>query len=216
MLVGRSEGCDLRLEHPTVSGEHAVITWDADAWHLRDLGSTNGTRLDGRAVAAGEVVRLHLEASLQFGRESEPWVVTSVEPPVGPTGLTATAGASLVLDELTVRFVVSSDEEHVAWFVQHEGRVLELGDRVHTYLLLTLARARRDDADAPVAARGWRYADDLARRLGITPEVLKVYVYRARRQLLEAGVEGAERLIERRATSNQIRLGTDHVEIART
>src|SRR5207237_596037 len=49
-LVGRKEGCDLRLEHKSVSKQHCVLARAADLLLLRDLGSTNGTRVNGKRV----------------------------------------------------------------------------------------------------------------------------------------------------------------------
>lgn len=49
-LVGRAVGCDLRLDDPQVSKRHARIWLEgARAW-IEDLGSRNGTWIDGRRV----------------------------------------------------------------------------------------------------------------------------------------------------------------------
>ena len=48
--VGRAEGVDVRLEHGTVSRNHALIAVEGSKVTLTDLGSRNGTRVDGRAV----------------------------------------------------------------------------------------------------------------------------------------------------------------------
>jgi ABC-type multidrug transport system ATPase subunit/pSer/pThr/pTyr-binding forkhead associated (FHA) protein/ABC-type multidrug transport system permease subunit len=63
-VVGRSAGCDVVLDFPMVSGRHAVIERGGESWHLRDLGSTNGTYVAGRridgvvAVGPGEIIGL--------------------------------------------------------------------------------------------------------------------------------------------------------------
>ena len=49
-LVGRKEDCDLRLEHKSVSKLHCVIVKTDGLLMLRDLGSTNGTRVNGQRV----------------------------------------------------------------------------------------------------------------------------------------------------------------------
>src|SRR2546423_53131 len=49
-LVGRKENCDLRLEHKSVSKLHCVIVRTDGLLILRDLGSTNGTRVNGQRV----------------------------------------------------------------------------------------------------------------------------------------------------------------------
>src|SRR3954454_21657550 len=50
IVVGRKEECDLRLEHKSVSKMHCVIVKTDGLLVLRDLGSTNGTRVNGTRV----------------------------------------------------------------------------------------------------------------------------------------------------------------------
>jgi predicted component of type VI protein secretion system len=50
LVVGRREDCDLRLEHKSVSKIHCVIVKTDGLLMLRDLGSTNGTRVNGTRV----------------------------------------------------------------------------------------------------------------------------------------------------------------------
>src|SRR4030088_2184138 len=50
IVVGRKEDCDLRLEHESVSKMHCVIVRTDGLLLLRDLGSTNGTRVNGQRV----------------------------------------------------------------------------------------------------------------------------------------------------------------------
>lgn len=49
-LVGRKDDCDLRLEHKSISKQHCVIVKTDGLLLLRDLGSTNGTRVNGHRV----------------------------------------------------------------------------------------------------------------------------------------------------------------------
>ena len=76
VTIGRGDGCDLRLAHPTVSLVHARVSPGPGGGRVvEDLGSTNGTYVNGirlaageqRALAPGDVVqvgpvRLHLSA----------------------------------------------------------------------------------------------------------------------------------------------------------
>lgn len=57
LLLGRHIACDVVLEHPSVSRRHARLSFRDGHWVLRDLDSTNGTRINGRPV-----VRCRLEA----------------------------------------------------------------------------------------------------------------------------------------------------------
>ena len=49
-LVGRKEDCDVRLDHKSVSKVHCVLVKTDGLLLLRDLGSTNGTRVNGTRV----------------------------------------------------------------------------------------------------------------------------------------------------------------------
>lgn len=50
IVVGRKEECDVHLEHKSVSKMHCVIVKTDGLLLLRDLGSTNGTRVNGQRV----------------------------------------------------------------------------------------------------------------------------------------------------------------------
>ena len=49
-VVGRKEECDLRLDHKSVSKLHCVIVKTDGLLLLRDLGSTNGTQVNGQRI----------------------------------------------------------------------------------------------------------------------------------------------------------------------
>lgn len=48
--IGRGTGCDLRIPHPTVSVEHAMVLLEGDRYYLVDVGSANGTTLGGGVI----------------------------------------------------------------------------------------------------------------------------------------------------------------------
>ena len=50
--LGRSIDCDCVVENPSVSRRHAELRRVGERWLLRDLGSRNGTRLNGVLVTA--------------------------------------------------------------------------------------------------------------------------------------------------------------------
>lgn len=60
LLLGRHEECDVQLQSAKISRRHCVIAIVDDRLVIRDLGSTNGIRVNG--------VR-HAEADLQHGDE---------------------------------------------------------------------------------------------------------------------------------------------------
>lgn len=49
-VVGRKDDADLRLDHKSVSKLHCIIVKTDGLLLLRDLGSTNGTRVNGQRV----------------------------------------------------------------------------------------------------------------------------------------------------------------------
>jgi DNA-binding NtrC family response regulator len=55
ILIGSAESAHLRLTDPTVSRNHCAIRWTAKGPLLRDLGSTNGSRIEGVEVREGFV-----------------------------------------------------------------------------------------------------------------------------------------------------------------
>ena len=128
------------------------------------------------------------------------------------------ADRPLVLEEMTLVFRVSADEEYVELLLRGADSELSLGARAHHYLLLTLSRARLDGRARDPGAdteHGWLYVDELANMLSTDRQGVNLSVFRARKQLAEAGVHNAGHLCERRSTSHQIRLGVERVRIER-
>ena len=55
LVVGRDEGCGLVLEDPFVSQRHAMIRCGAGECYITDLGSRNGTRVNGQPIQEAEL-----------------------------------------------------------------------------------------------------------------------------------------------------------------
>jgi pSer/pThr/pTyr-binding forkhead associated (FHA) protein len=49
-LLGRARDCDCVLNDDTVSRQHAALRHEDGSWFLRDLRSSNGTRVNGSRV----------------------------------------------------------------------------------------------------------------------------------------------------------------------
>ena len=56
VTAGRGTDCDLVVRDTTVSREHAAFVLRGDVWWVLDLGSTNGTRVNGLRAAEHPVV----------------------------------------------------------------------------------------------------------------------------------------------------------------
>jgi len=49
-VIGRSREADVVVDDPNVSRRHAQVRREGDAWVMRDMGSTNGVKVNGRRV----------------------------------------------------------------------------------------------------------------------------------------------------------------------
>jgi pSer/pThr/pTyr-binding forkhead associated (FHA) protein len=47
MVIGRGRSADIVIAEPTISRAHAVIGYEDEEFFVQDLGSTNGTRVNG-------------------------------------------------------------------------------------------------------------------------------------------------------------------------
>lgn len=64
--VGRGDGNDVVLNDGFLSLDHARLLYNGRGWVVEDLGSTNGTKINGRPVTRPSAVRLG--DTLEFGR----------------------------------------------------------------------------------------------------------------------------------------------------
>jgi adenylate cyclase len=47
MTIGRRESCDIRLNFQNISSTHCELSLRNGVWHIRDLNSTNGIKVNG-------------------------------------------------------------------------------------------------------------------------------------------------------------------------
>lgn len=64
LVLGRRPSCDIQMEYPNISGQHLKMIFRGGYWLVEDLGSTNGTKVNGmriqqtRTVYPGDILRI--------------------------------------------------------------------------------------------------------------------------------------------------------------
>lgn len=135
--MGRGPSVQLQLDDSTVSAEHATIYFDGGAWKLRDLGSRNGTYLNGNRIDLRTAHLLAEGDELAFGGARQAaWYLDSLRPP-GPTARTTLD--EVIAGEAGVLWLPRASEPEACvrsqdgrWLLEsaEESRMLADGDTV--------------------------------------------------------------------------------------
>jgi pSer/pThr/pTyr-binding forkhead associated (FHA) protein len=168
--------------------------------------------VDGSWVLEQDISVTPIMNQQTFGFDGKTFKFCSVQ---GDSKTSLASAIGLEVRHLTLEFSVSKDEEHVALRARNGAHYLDLGERNHHYLLLTLARQRQQDATEGLqeSACGWVYQDDFAHDPAMAPQQLSVDVFRIRKQFAAAGVTDAAGVIERRPRTKQLRIGAHRISI---
>lgn len=67
LKIGRGPSCDVWVDHAAVSRDHAEVVLMDDGFYLRDLGSTNGTFVNGKKLRPLQPCRIRPGDTLTFG-----------------------------------------------------------------------------------------------------------------------------------------------------
>jgi pSer/pThr/pTyr-binding forkhead associated (FHA) protein len=167
LVIGRGEGCEVRLPDPSVSHRHASLRQRGGEYLLVDEGSTNGTYLGPvrlppqtpRAVRSGELMRV--------GRI---WLEIRIEAAIVKGG--GSAAKELAL-ELVTRGLAAQGEEPWPRVVvlegPDEGRTVTLRDPGRRYVI-----GRSKEADLPMedAATARRHVEIARKGCGLVVQDL--------------------------------------------
>jgi ABC transport system ATP-binding/permease protein len=100
VVIGRDPGCRVRVPDPLVSRRHAELSYVDGGWILRDLGSSNGTYVDGQPV---QMVRVGDGARVRLGGAGDDGLLvllgTEAAPPPPPPAPAAPPAAEEVATE---------------------------------------------------------------------------------------------------------------------
>jgi predicted component of type VI protein secretion system len=107
LLLGRHPECDIQIDSRKISRRHCCIAQVSDYLVVRDLGSTNGVRINGVRVTEG---RVNAGDELMIGnhRYQVAWEAGALPVPQRPPGKSKPAGAAQMPN--AEDFLESSDE----------------------------------------------------------------------------------------------------------
>jgi hypothetical protein len=126
-IIGRSSACTVRVEEPRASAEHARLSYRSGVWTVRDLGSRNGTFVNGDRLPRGTGRPLAAGDEIVFGGPGATWLFADDSPPVAfarrlADGAILPAAAGLLAlpsaEEPTVSLVEAEDGK---WTVESDG-----------------------------------------------------------------------------------------------
>lgn len=120
-VVGSASDCDIVLQRPTVSRRHCRLTHEGTAFLLEDLGSRNGTYVNG--VRIGAPVIVSTADTVMLGQsEPLPWPSLApvpnhqaVPPPSGQTSKVITIGRAIDNDVVLEYPMVSSHHARITY-----------------------------------------------------------------------------------------------------
>jgi hypothetical protein len=201
--IGRNHEGELVVLASSVSREHAELKKTDAGWSVRDLGSRNGTFVDGTRVQGR--VTMPARGVLKVG-DVALWFLAEVvhEPTAPPPMATATAGGGLV------RFLIAHESSELCLVgssdVAAGGALLARATGVEAWaerglaplefqLLRALCSRAIEEAGSPSAVRGCVATRQLARDLPFqskyaNEENVRQVVRRLRGVLGEVGAEG--------------------------
>lgn len=203
LLAGRSEAADLRFRDARVAGNHAMLWTDRDALWIRDLATDAGTWVNGRRLVGAQAISPTDEVVLGEAGLLQVTPIKSrpTDPDARPYVLEARSSGPRGIEAMM------RDPSN--------GRSVSLVTDNRAVLLYLMARKRVLDIENGDPADGWLSAEDAIKGLwGCTgmdkgTNRLDVLLYRLRRRVGEAGLDGA--CIVKR--NGHLRVSVDEVKV---
>jgi hypothetical protein len=129
-LIGRASSSALHIDRRYVSAQHALFRWAGQRWELKDLGSRNGTFLNGERLKPAEEVTVRRGSRIAFGKEEQSWELVDDSAPsvmVVPVG-----GGDPVVLEGDLLALPSSEDPRVTIYRSEGSWLLERTDESTT------------------------------------------------------------------------------------
>jgi FHA domain len=86
ITIGRGPDMDVPIWDRSVSRRHAQMDWRDDAWVIRDMESTNGTKVNGARLSSSEITHLKPGDEIEMGLYARVTVRTFL-PALDPAGV---------------------------------------------------------------------------------------------------------------------------------
>jgi ABC-type multidrug transport system ATPase subunit len=154
-VIGRGYGCDLIVTDAAVSTRHCRLTQQGDGFLLEDLGSRNGTWVNGNRIAPAEPVKVKQGTQVTLGTQVPmPWPSPSstqqsgnyARPPARPgsdreitIGRSPDSGVQIDLPIVSWNHAVITDENGTYFLEDLNSRngtaIGELSNRIHRSVL---------------------------------------------------------------------------------
>ena len=206
LAVGRHPANDLLLDSPRVSSRHAVIEWAGDRWQIKDLGSSNGTSVNGRRVQGRRSIKTG--DLIRFAGVSR-WRVEALAPPPA----SATFGAT---EQATGPGPAAPVDLHLQFVRPGEGtiRVTGAGEPWQVTMAQRFVLLHRlgqagggwvDDHDLKIALWGRSGLTD------IDPSALHRLIHDLRKLFRSRGVEG--QIIEKARGRTRLSLPAERIHL---
>jgi len=186
-VLGKAPQADIAFDNPYVSRQHAEIAFAGDAYSIRDLGSKNGTFVDGQRVGqtprqldGGEVIELGLGqvvATFRLGSSTITLPGPSARPVPTASGSAAPASTPLApRPPARGLFVDVAGREVVI-----DGKAVSPALSRKEFDVLALLWERRGEACGKddLASRGWPEREQGA----VTDQEISQCVHRLRRRI---------------------------------
>lgn len=143
--------CAVAISEKYVSNVHAELRWLGHAWELKDLGSLNGTYLDGRRLTAKVAHRLGRGAQIAFGKLEQQWEMVDDSAPMS-MAVPVEGGAPVVIDDEEMIALPSKEDPQATIYKTNDGQwILERPDE----LPMTVSHGKTFAA----VGRVWRFCN---------------------------------------------------------
>jgi hypothetical protein len=122
-FIGRTPTSALKLDQVYISAQHALLRWTGARWELKDLGSRNGTFLDGVRVEPGEEHPVRRGSRVAFGKLEHQWELIDESPP--NVMVVPRDGGEPIVIEGELLALPSSEDPRITIYRSDGGWVLE-------------------------------------------------------------------------------------------